>query len=187
MITSQRRRAEALELVERLVADNLVVIKTPSEDEVAQWHKVVDFAKRHNLIPDGHHIKKTRQWNRDRDLHIRLHKGSHTNAKRDTSDRPPVPVPDSLRSPHPVVGELGDDQGRLVMPRELRRRCLLVLQELATEATRRGHKITARPVSEQHHYYGYGARSDGPRTPAATAKSISSSAASATRSRSRSY
>ncbi|GAA0528930.1 hypothetical protein [Saccharopolyspora erythraea] len=160
VLTAQRRRAAALKLVEQLVANNRVVIEAPDEDEVARWRKVVDFAKRHGLVPEGHHVEKTRQWNRTRDLHIKLLKGSHANTKGDTLNLSRVPVPESLRSPHPVVAELRDDQGRLVMPKDLRRRCLLILQGLAAEATRRGHKVMNKPVAERHHhhYYGYGTR-----------------------------
>lgn len=163
-MTAQRRRTEATKLVERLVADRLVVIKAPTDGEIAHWRKTVDFAKRHNLVPDGHHIEKIRQWNRDRDLHIRLVKGNHANTKRETPDLPRVAVPDSLRSPHPVVANLRDDSGRLVMPQNLRRRCLLILQGLAAEATRRGHKITEHPVLKHQHnrYYGYSRDRDRP-------------------------
>jgi hypothetical protein len=163
--TGQRRRTDAAELVEQLVADNRVVIQAPSDEDVAKWRKVVDFAKRHDLIPAGYRIEKNRQWNRDRDLHIVLVKGSHPNTKSDNLNLSPIPVPDSLRSPHPIVAELREDQGRLVMPKDLRRRCLLILQGLAAEATKRGHQITRQPVAEQyhHHYYGYGPRPTGPR------------------------
>lgn len=161
VITAQQRRAEADKLVERLVADNLVVIKAPTDDELARWRKVVDFAKRHNLVPEGHRIEKTRQWNRDRDLHIRLVKGVHANTVHQApADLTLVAVPDTLRSPHPVISELRDDAGRLVMPKELRRRCLLILQGLAAEAVNRGHKISTKPVASQRHHYSYG-RSDG--------------------------
>jgi hypothetical protein len=164
VITSQQRRAEAEKLVERLVADNLVVIKSPTDDEMARWRKVVDFTKRHNLVPDGHRIEKTRQWNRDRDLHIRLVKGFHAKTVHQTpDDLTPVPIPDTLRSPHSVVSELRDDAGRLVMPKDLRRRCLLILHGLAAEVSNRGHKITTKPVSDRDHFhYSYG-RPDGPR------------------------
>ena len=73
-------------------------------------------------------------------------------------------MPEVLRSPHAVVAALRDDKGRLVMPAEARRRCLLILQGLAAEATRRGHRITEKSVHERHQrYYGYGVGSDGPR------------------------
>ncbi|WP_116201984.1 hypothetical protein [Amycolatopsis circi] len=162
---AEQRRAEAIDLVERLGTDKLVVVKAPSDDEIVRWRKVVDFAKRHDLVPEGHRIEKIRQWNRDRDLHIRLIKGSHANTRHDKTDLPSVPVPETLRSPHPVVARLRDDKARLVMPTDLRRRCLLILQGLAGEAARRGHKITDQPVSQhrQYQYYEYGTRSDGPR------------------------
>jgi hypothetical protein len=164
IVVAQQRRTEAADLVERLIADKLVIVNAPSDNELAQWRRIVDFAKRHGFVPEGFRIEKIRQWNRDRDLHIRLLKGSHNNVRHDAVGLPPVVVPEVLRSPHAVVAALRDNKGRLVMPAEVRRRCLLILQGLAAEATRRGHKITEESVPERHQrYYGYGARSDGPR------------------------
>ncbi|MFL6112150.1 MAG: hypothetical protein ACJ786_12465 [Catenulispora sp.] len=45
--------AEATELVERLVAGRKVTVVKPTEGEVVAWRKVVDFAKRHGLVPKG--------------------------------------------------------------------------------------------------------------------------------------
>lgn len=160
--TAEKRRTEAAQLVERLTADSRVVIKAPTEDDIDHWRRVVDFAKRHGLVPDGHRIEKIRQWNRDRDLHINLVRGRHPNTRRTgVEDLPLVAVPQTLRAPHTVVGRLRDDSGRLVMPKDLRRRCLLILQGLAAEADRRGHKIKDCPVREEHRYY-YGYSSNGP-------------------------
>jgi len=158
--TVAQRHIEATKLVERLVADELVVIKAPTDADIARWRKIVDFAKRHDLVPEGHRIEKTQQWNRDRDLHIRLIKGRHINATRDTTSLPQVPVPESLRAPHPIVAELRDDKGRLVMPKAIRQRSLLILQALVAEVCHRGYQVTKKPVAESDHfhYYGYGDR-----------------------------
>jgi hypothetical protein len=161
---AQRRRTEAIDLVARLVADKVVIIAAPSDNDLAQWRRIVDFAKRHDFVPEGYRIEKVRQWDCDRDLHIRLIKGSRNNVRHGTVALPPVAVPEVLRSPHAVVAAMHDDEARLVMPAEVRRRCLLILQGLAAEATRRGHTITEEPVPERYQrYYGYGSRSDEPR------------------------
>lgn len=50
---AQQRRAEAEKLVEHLVADELMVVKAPTDEEIDRWRKVVDFAKRHGMVPQG--------------------------------------------------------------------------------------------------------------------------------------
>ncbi|MEY9876205.1 hypothetical protein ABH931_005715 [Streptacidiphilus sp. MAP12-33] len=67
----------------------------------------------------------------------------------------PVPVPQQLRSPHPVVAKLRDDEGRLVMPAAVRRRALLILQAFAAEAERRGYRVREKPVPDRRRRGGY--------------------------------
>lgn len=52
------RRAKAQELVERLLAEGRVRITDPSDDEVAEWRRVVNYAKRHGMEPEGRRIEK---------------------------------------------------------------------------------------------------------------------------------
>jgi hypothetical protein len=148
------RRAAAVKLVETLVEDGQVTIEDPTTDEVATWRRIVDFAKRHDLVPAGKRIEKE-HWTSD--LTIRLLDGAHPNSRRDsaTDDVPVVRVPEQLRSPHPVVKALLDDPGRVVMPKPLCRRALLLLNALAAEAARRGHHVKEEPIPERHRRGGY--------------------------------
>lgn len=135
------RRAKARELIERLVAEGHVRITDPDDDEVAEWRRVVNYAKRHGLEPAGKRIEKVPYGGPG--LELFLAEGPHPNAR---SQRPReggslVPVPSRLGHLHPVVTALKDDASRLVMPSTLRRRSLLLLQGLAAEAVRRGHEV----------------------------------------------
>ncbi|MEU3337487.1 hypothetical protein [Streptomyces sp. NPDC006668] len=146
---ARARRAKARELVERLVAEERVTIAEPGEDEVTEWRRVIDYAKRHGLAPQGKRIEKMLMWNRD--LQISLVTGPHANSRRESpEDAPPVRVPAQLRSPHSAVAALRDDEGRLAMPSALRRRALLLFQGLAAEAVRRGHKVQDHPVADHN-------------------------------------
>ncbi|MEV1094506.1 hypothetical protein AB0I87_03330 [Streptomyces sp. NPDC049952] len=139
------RRTKAKDLIERLVTNRRVTINEPDEATVTEWRRVIDYAKRHTLLPECKRIESLRRW--DRDLQISLLEGPHPNSLRQRPDEaPPVRVPTQLRSPHPVVAALRDDEGRLVMPTPLRRRSLLLLQGLAAEALRRGHKVQEHEV-----------------------------------------
>ena len=63
---------------------------------------------------------------------IRLVSSIHPKAARKlAASLPPVPVPGRLHRPHPVIARLRDDDQRLQMPPELRRRSLLLFQAIA--------------------------------------------------------
>ncbi|MFJ2916652.1 hypothetical protein [Streptomyces sp. NPDC087307] len=148
------RRTKAKELIQRLATDRRVTISEPDDATVTEWRRVIDYAKRHTLLPEGKRIESLRMWNRD--LQISLVEGPHPNSLRQRPDEaPPVRVPTQLRSPHPVVAALGDDEGRLVMPAPLRRRSLLLLQGLAAEAVRRGHKVEEHEVPSRRRSRAY--------------------------------
>ncbi|MDX2938444.1 hypothetical protein [Streptomyces ipomoeae] len=50
---ARARRAKAREPVERLVAEGPVRFADPDDDEVAEWRRVVNYAKRHGMEPEG--------------------------------------------------------------------------------------------------------------------------------------
>ncbi|WP_435610311.1 hypothetical protein [Streptomyces sp. C10-9-1] len=148
------RRAKATELVGRLVAERRLTITQPDEATVTKWRRVIDYAKRHGLVPEGKRIERIRMWNRD--LQISLVEGPHPNSRRQApDDAPPIQVPSQLRSPHPVVAALRDDECRLVTPAPLRRRSLLLLQGLAAETVRRGHEVKEHRVPDRYRSRAY--------------------------------
>lgn len=138
---ARARRVKAQELIERLVAEGRVRISDPDADEVAEWRRVVNYAKRHGLEPAGKRIEKVPYGGAV--LELFLAEGPHPNAR---NQRPKVaggviPVPARLGHLHPVVAALKDDESRLIVPSALRRRSLLLLQGLAAEAVRRGYEV----------------------------------------------
>lgn len=148
-LVSEKRRAAATALIERLTAERRVTIEEPDEETVGEWRRTINYAKRHQLEPPGRWIEKRKEWNGD--LVIELLTGDPPNKRVNASDDAPiVSVPSQLRALHPVVARLRDDEHRLVMPRPHRRRCLLILQALAAEAERRGHAVHDEPVPEHY-------------------------------------
>ncbi|WP_335992220.1 hypothetical protein [Glycomyces sp. MUSA5-2] len=148
------RRQAALSLVERLVRERRIVVPSPSESERGHWRKTIHYAKRYGLEPDGEFIECTGSGRGD--LTIALVAGVHPNAARKRAAAlTPVPVPQRLDRLHPVVAQLRDDAGKLVMPKALRRRSLLLLQALAAAAEERGWQVRDRPAEPELHYSGH--------------------------------
>lgn len=112
---ARARRAKAQELVDRLVDEGRVRLADPDDDEVAEWRRVVDYAKRHGLEPQGRRIAKARFGRHG--LEMLLAEGPHPNSRsqRPKAGAPVVPVPTRLSSLHPAVAALRDDDGQLVM------------------------------------------------------------------------
>ncbi|MFE4831254.1 hypothetical protein [Streptomyces sp. NPDC056672] len=138
---ARARRAKAQELIDRLVTEGRVRITDPDDGEVAEWRRVVNYAKRHGLEPVGKRIEKVPYGGPG--LELFLAEGPHPNARSQRAQMSGglVPVPARLGHLHPRVTALKDDESRLVMPSALRRRSLLLLQGLAAEAVRRGYEV----------------------------------------------
>ncbi|WP_405978174.1 hypothetical protein [Streptomyces sp. NBC_00158] len=151
------RRAKAVELIERLVAERRVVIPEPDEATEAEYRRAIYYAKRYNLAPPGKRIDKLRLWNGD--LQISLEDGPHRDAKSERPEGAPLlPVPVQLRSLHPVVAALKEDASRLTVSAPLRNRALRLLQGLCAEAVKRGYAVRERPMDENYRSraYAYG-------------------------------
>jgi hypothetical protein len=111
------------------------------DDEIAEWRRVVDYAKRNGLVPAGKRIEKARFG--PHALEMFLAEGPHPNSRsqRPKDDASSIPVPKRLRSLHPAVAVLQGDERQPVISQPLRRRSLLILQGLAAEAVRRGYEV----------------------------------------------
>ncbi|MFD4510828.1 hypothetical protein [Streptomyces sp. NPDC058457] len=138
---ARARRAKARELVERLLIEGNVRFAHADEEEIAEWRRVVNYAKRHGMEPVGKRIENVPYGRLG--LEFFLADGPHPNARsqRPNTGASGVRVPTRLASLHPVVAALKDDARQLVMPPALRHRSLLMLQGLAAEAARRGHEV----------------------------------------------
>ncbi|MGW0941049.1 hypothetical protein ACWD4O_00655 [Streptomyces sp. NPDC002623] len=134
-------RAKARELVERLLAEGHVRFAHADDEEIAEWRRVINYAKRHGMEPVGKRIEKVPYGLLG--LEFFLAEGPHPNARiqRPKAGASAVWAPIRLASLHPVVAALKDNARQLVMPPALRRRPLLMLQGLAAEAARRGHEV----------------------------------------------
>ncbi|MDK0523493.1 hypothetical protein [Streptomyces sp. ML-6] len=78
---ARTRRAKAQELIERLVAKGRVRITDPDDDEVAEWRRVVNYAKRQGLEPEGKRIEKAPYSGPGPEPGLFLAEGPHPNAR----------------------------------------------------------------------------------------------------------
>lgn len=124
-----------------------MLIKLGGEEDLGIWRKVIEFANRHQMAPDGKRITRYKSW---RGLEVEL----CDNPSNDATSEPreellPVPVPAQLRRPHVVVQALQQHTERLNVTKAVRSRALRIIQGLIVEAERRGYE--ARPVGSDSH------------------------------------
>ena len=81
--TIASRTAKAAELMERLVAEHKMILARPTAEEIVASRRMVDFAKRHGLVPEGHRIKSFTTW--EKDLEIRLVASVYPNVRQSAS------------------------------------------------------------------------------------------------------
>jgi hypothetical protein len=132
-----QRQAAATDLIAKLVEQKKMVISRPTSDEMAEWRKVVDFAKRNGLVPQGHRIEKTRRWD---GLHIELYEGSHPNAKPSLDPSQRIEIPEHIDSLHPLLAHLKNPAAVLDVSAEQVTRALRIMHTVLTEADRRGYE-----------------------------------------------
>lgn len=132
-----QRRQAAVALMGRLEASGQELIPAGQQDR-DEARRVVDFAKRHGLVPEGKRVEKTRL--RDGRLRIQLLAGRHPNA-RPSSRAASVVVPGEVSSWHPLLATLADPSKVLGVSAENTPRALRILHAVLTEAERRGHEV----------------------------------------------
>lgn len=135
----EQRRAAAEKLLGRLEAERRVVIARPSDDELAIWRKVIDYANRHEMAPTGTRITRYKTY---RGLEIELCKKQADAEGEDVEPLAPVPVPAQLRKPHAVVQALQHGPDQLQVTKDVRSRALRIVQALVAEAQRRGYQVS---------------------------------------------
>ena len=113
-----------------------MVISRPTGEEIAEWRKVVDFAKRNGLVPQGRRIEKTRRWD---GLHIELCEGAHPNAKPSLDPSQRIEVPEHIHSLHPLLAHLKDPAAVLDVSAEQVTRALRIMHTVLAEADARGY------------------------------------------------
>lgn len=134
-IAAERRRV-ATELIAKLEETGRVDIAKPDEDTLAIWRKVVDFAKRHDMVPSGHAIFKFRMHTGD--LRIELVKGVHPNAKPQQALH--IDVPGVIDQLHPLLARLSNPAAALGVSENQVPRALRIMHTVLTEADRRGYE-----------------------------------------------
>lgn len=134
------RQAASSALIDRLVTDRKVVIERPNEEQIANWRRMVDFAKRHHMVPDGFRIEK--QMTLLKNLEIRLIPGVHSNSTaKDKPGLPDVPVLQTVDELHPVVAALQNAPTTLPVCEECGPRALRILHMLAIATEHLGHAV----------------------------------------------
>jgi len=146
---SRQRRQAAEALMTQLKQHRSVTVPIATSADIDLLRKVLDFARRHQLVPPGHHVVTARTADSAR---VSLVTGTHPNARLPPSSEQSETRID-VRSLHSIVEALRDDSYRLMMPPPIRDRAVLILQLVAIEARRRGYSLHGVSVEERHYIH----------------------------------
>jgi hypothetical protein len=123
-----------LDLLEK--AGGSLQVLDPPEQVRAAWRRLIHAVRSGGHVPKGWHL--VHRGRNAGDLVVELRRGRHPSKQYQPRTRSPVPVPELLVDPHPVVDGLREQPGRLPESDENRPRTLLLLQALCREAVSRG-------------------------------------------------
>ncbi len=141
------RRTLGEQLIDDLVsAGGRLVVQQDGGPGTPNWPSRVSSAKRSGKLPAGKEISSG--WARG-GYEIRL---DDIPAWR-LAVLDPVPVPERLSKPHPVVAALRDGERTLGLSKSVLPRALRLIQGIVAEAERRGHTI--RVVKQRTDRHGY--------------------------------
>jgi hypothetical protein len=113
-------------------------IEDPDDETRAAWRRAVHAARANDLMPAGRQLGLI---GRDRGhMIIYLSDRAEPSAAADKAPQP-IPVPDDLSAPHPVVAALQQDPAPLGVRDAVLPRVLRIVQAIAAEAGRRGHLL----------------------------------------------
>ncbi|MCA2210565.1 hypothetical protein [Nocardia rosealba] len=136
---AEERRAAAHSLIDELTANKQFIVHDLDESALAEWRKVVDFAKRHKMIPVGCRVEKTRYGRNG--LLIMLVEGIHPNAKPPVGATNSSIVPNTIEEWHPLLAGLKDPGAGWEVSAPLIPRVRRFLHVLLTECTTRGYQV----------------------------------------------
>ena len=141
---ARERKVAGLRPVDQMMADLAKAggELTVAADRGGYWENLAAAATRHGKVPEGKLLRVARgkDWS-ERTIWL------EDAPDWMTVDLEPVPVAESLRSPHPVVKTLRDDKDWLPMNRGVRARALRILDAIAKAASARGYTV-ALPNAE---------------------------------------
>ncbi|RRO17648.1 hypothetical protein EIL87_10265 [Saccharopolyspora rhizosphaerae] len=135
---SAHRLEAAEDLIANLQRDGEVVVNDAGPKERDDLRRVIDFAKRHHLIPAGQRIEKSK-W-RTGDIRVRLVSESHLNS-RPTSAKADIDVPISVQEWHPLLAASSQPGELLSVSEESLPRAMRITQALLVEAEKRGYEV----------------------------------------------
>lgn len=116
-------------------------ISDPDEVTRRLWWEAAQSARRAGLIPDGYHLTLKGRDRGDLEIHLKTGGPHERHIHYRPKDRRPIPVPERLEDPHPVVAELRDDHLAFALDGPTREWGLRLFQAIADEATRCGHAV----------------------------------------------
>ncbi|MFF9027195.1 hypothetical protein [Streptomyces iakyrus] len=105
-------------MVQRLVGEGRVRLADPDDDEVAEWRRVVDYAKRHGLEPPGRRIEKVRFGARGWEMYLTERPHPNSRSQRPKGGSSVVPAPTRLGALQPAVAALRDNEKQSSRDRE---------------------------------------------------------------------
>jgi hypothetical protein len=132
-----QRRAAVADLLEKLGKTEQLVLRELNPDDEANLRRVIDFAKRHNLAPEGKRIEKARMY--DGSIRVKLVDEPHFNSK--PVEARPVPVPQEVPRLHPLLASLSAPADVLGVSKDSLPRALRIMHALIGETERRGYEV----------------------------------------------